>query len=453
MTDILFVLLEDSIAGIITRTDAGDLYLDYEDEYARRPNPTALSVSMPTAVKSHPDRVVTPWLWGLLPENAEVLSRWAIEFRVSSSSPFGLLGSPIGEDCAGAVRFARPDRLDRVLGVRADVTWLSEDEVGQRLRDLRSDSTTWLGRSFTGRFSLGGNQAKTALMRRGGRWGLPLGSAPTTHILKPAIAGLVGHEINEHVCLDAARQCGLPAARTTIEHIGGEPALVVERYDRAEAGGRILRVHQEDMCQALGVPPSRKYQSDGGPSSGDIARLLRRALPPVAADEAVLAFADALIWNWLIAGTDAHAKNYSMLLQGRKIYFAPLYDVASGLPYAVHEKKLRSAMKIGGDYRVWGNPGHDTWGTAAQELGLDPERLRLRVRDLGSRIADGFSDAAGTEQVRVMESPLPAKLVDLVAKRAALCMRLVEPGRSAVPLAGPPGMPGLEAVEDDPPSL
>ena len=128
-------------------------------------------------------------------------------------------------------------------------------------------------------------------------------------------------------------------------------------------------------------------------------------------------------------------------------------DVASGLPYAVHKKKLRFAMKIGGDYRVWGNPGHDRRETAAQELGLDPERLRLRVRDLGSRIADGFSDAADTKQVRAMESPLPAKLVNLVAKRAARCMRLVEPGRGAVPLAGSPGMPGLEAVEDDPPSL
>ena len=150
-------------------------------------------------------------------------------------------------------------------------------------------------------------------------------------------------------------------------------------------------------------------------------------------------FADALIWNWLIAGTDAHAKNYSVLLAGRQVRLAPLYDVASGLPYAVHEKKLRFAMKIGGDYRVWGHPAHDTWGAASREL--------------GGRIADAFIDAAATEQVRAMESPLLAKLVDLVAKRAARCMRLVEPGRGAVPLGGPPGLPGLEAVEDDPPSL
>ena len=159
---------------------------------------------------------------------------------------------------------------------------------------------------------------------------------------------------------------------------------------------------------------------------------MRRALPPVAADEAVLAFADALIWNWLIAGTDTHAKNYSMLLQGRKICLAPLYDVASGLPYAVHKKKLRFAMKIGGDYRVWGNPGHDTWRAAARELDLDPERLLIRVRELGARIADSFSDAASTEQVRAVESPLPAKLVDLVAKRAARCMGMLEAGHGEV---------------------
>ncbi len=451
MKDILFVVLDDAIAGRITRAETGDLRFDYDEEYSRQPNPTALSVSMPTAVRSHPDKVVTPWLWGLLPENAEVLRRWAIEFQVSSTSPFGLLGSPVGEDCAGAVRFARPDQINRVLGARADVTWLSDDEVGQRLRDLRGDSTAWLGRSFNGRFSLGGNQAKTALMRRGGRWGLPLGSAPTTHILKPAIAGLVDHDINEHVCMDAARKAGLLAARTTIERIGGEPAIVVERYDRIEADGHILRVHQEDMCQALSVPPSRKYQSDGGPSAGDIAKLLRRALPPVAADEAIRAFTDALIWNWLIAGTDAHAKNYSLLLQGRRIQFAPLYDVASALPYGIHEKKVRFAMKIGGDYRVWGNPGHDTWGAAASELGLDPERLRSRVRDLGARITDSFLDAAATEQVQAMESLLPAKLVDLVARRAARCVRLVEAGHGGV--AALWNLEPIDLPRSEPPSL
>src|ERR1019366_160687 len=147
--------------------------------------------------------------WGLLPDNDAVLARWARQFHVSSSSPFSLLGTQIGEDCAGAVRFAPPEEIDRVLARPSGVTWLTEDDVGQRLRDLREDSTSWLGRSFTGQFSLAGAQAKTALLFKDGRWGVPSGSTPTTHILKPAVAGYDGHDLNEHLCLDAARRAGL----------------------------------------------------------------------------------------------------------------------------------------------------------------------------------------------------------------------------------------------------
>ena len=446
----LVVIVGGVVAGTLVREGRRALRFDYDEEYSRQPDPTPLSVSMPTAVKSHSDEVVSPWLWGLLPDNFSVLGRWAREFQVPPSSPAALLGSPVGEDCAGAVRFAPPDQLAESLGDRAEVAWLSDDEVSQRIRELRQDATAWLGRDPKSRFSLSGAQAKTALMRMDGRWGVPHGALPTTHILKPAIPGMADHDINEHICMDAAHRVGLLAARTSIERFGEESAIVVERYDRASAGGRIQRVHQEDMCQALGVMPSRKYQSDGGPSAGDIAALIRRVMTPGAAEEAVGQFADALIWNWLIAGTDAHAKNYSVLMAGNQVRLAPLYDVASGLPYAVHEKKMRFAMKIGGDYRVWCHPAHDTWTAASRELGLDPERLRSRVRELGGRIADAFVDAAGTEQVRAMESPLPAKLVDLVAERAARCMRLLEPGRGAMPLANPPGVPGLELPGNDP---
>ena len=445
----LVVIVGGVVAGTLVREGRRALRFDYDEEYSRQPDPTPLSVSMPTAVKSHSDEVVSPWLWGLLPDNFSVLGRWAREFQVPPSSPTALLGSPVGEDCAGAVRFAPPDQLAESLGDRAEVAWLSDDEVSQRIRELRQDATAWLGRDPKSRFSLSGAQAKTALMRMDGRWGVPHGALPTAHILKPAIPGMADHDINEHICMDAAHRVGLLAARTSIERFGQESAIVVERYDRASAGGRIQRIHQEDMCQALGVMPSRKYQSDGGPSAGDIAALIRRVMTPWAAEEAVGQFADALIWNWLIAGTDAHAKNYSVLLAGNQVRFAPLYDVASGLPYAVHEKKLRFAMKIGGDYRVWGSPGHDTWTVASRELGLDPERLRLRVRELGGRIADAFIDAAATEQVRAMESPLPAKLVDLVAERADRCMQLVD----TIPETGPRPIverpPGVETPRND----
>jgi len=424
MTEALVVVLDDAVAGTLTRLPQGRLRFDYDDDYRRRPEPTPLSLSMPTQVASHPANVVTPWLWGLLPDNEAVLTRWGRQFHVSASSPFALLGSPIGEDCAGAVRFARPDDVDRILDRPGDVTWLTDEGVAERLRDLREDSTSWLGRSFTSQFSLAGAQAKTALLRRDGKWGVPSGSVPTTHILKPAVSGFDDHDLNEHLCLDAARRAGLLAVRTTVDRFGDESAVVVDRYDRVARGDRILRVHQEDLCQALGVPPTRKYQNEGGPSPRDIAGLFRRAMPPRVADDAVWRFADALVWNWFVAGTDAHAKNYSVLLADNQVRLAPMYDIASVLPYGTHEKKLRLAMKIGGDYRVF--PERTTWPAAARDLGVDPERLTARVREIGSVIVDCFAEAATASAVRALERPLPSTLVDLISERVARCLRVVD---------------------------
>jgi serine/threonine-protein kinase HipA len=245
VTDALLVILDDQIAGTVTRLRGGRLRFDYNDAYRERSGGTPLSLSMPIQVRSHPDQVVTSWLWGLLPDSDAVLRRWAREFHVSASSPFSLLGTPVGEDCAGAVRFALPEEADRVLGRSGDVAWLTDDDVAERLRELREDSTAWLGRAFTGQFSLAGAQAKTALLFRDGRWGVPSGSTPTTHILKPAVSGFDDHDLNEHLCLDAARRAGLLVVRTSVSRFGDETAVVVTRYDRRVAhGGEILRVHQ-----------------------------------------------------------------------------------------------------------------------------------------------------------------------------------------------------------------
>lgn len=205
MPDSLVVLLDGALVGTLVRLQGGKLRFDYSDEYRHRLNATPLSLAMPVQVRSHPDHVIGPWLWGLLPDNDAVVARWARHFHVSSS-PFSLFGTPIGEDCAGAVQFAPPGEIDRVLACPSGVTWLSEDDVAQRIRELREDSTAWLGESFTGQFSLAGAQAKTALLFRDGRWGVPSGSTPTTHILKPAVAGFDDHDLNEHLCLDAARR-------------------------------------------------------------------------------------------------------------------------------------------------------------------------------------------------------------------------------------------------------
>ena len=429
MTDTLAVILGGRLAGTLTRVLHGRLRFDYDETYRSRSRATPLSVAMPTQIASHRHHVITPWLWGLLPDNSAVVERWARQFHVSATSPFSMLSTPIGEDCAGAVQFALRRQLDSILDRPGDVTWLSEADVAQRLRELREDSTAWLGRTFTGQFSLAGAQAKTALLYEAGRWGVPSGSTPTTHILKPAVSGFDDHDLNEHLCLDAARRCGLLVARTRIEQFSSETAVVVTRYDRVVQGSTVARIHQEDLCQALGLAPTKKYQNEGGPGPLEAASLFRRIMPPRIADAAIGRFADALVWNWLVGGTDAHAKNYSLLLADDQVRLAPLYDIASGLPYGTHEKKLRFAMKIGGDYRVslWQNP----WPKTAADLGMDPDQLTSRVDDLTAAAPDAFRQAASAYEVMSLKRELPDKLASLVADRSRRCRHLLGLPRSS----------------------
>jgi serine/threonine-protein kinase HipA len=298
------------------------------------------------------------------------------------------------------------------------VEWLDEEGVGKRLRDLKRDETAWLGADFTGRFSLAGAQAKTALLYQDGRWGVPSGTAGTSHILKPAITGFDDHDLNEHLCLSAARRAGLFAANTEIATFGDQSAIVAERYDRvASRSGWMRRIHQEDVCQALGLPPDRKYQNEGGPTPTAIASLLRRVLPGTQADAAVWRFFDALALNWLICGTDAHSKNYSLLLAGRQVRLAPLYDVASALPYpGMPLQKLRLAMKFGGSYLVTSRSA-EMWALVGKELGLSSDLVVARARSLMDRLPDAFSEAAREPSVAAIESTMPTRLADAVAGR------------------------------------
>ena len=179
------------------------------------------------------------------------------------------------------MHFAAADEALQALSAPGAVTWLTEAEVPERLRELREDHTAWLGRRFTGQFSLAGAQAKTAPVHEDGRWGEPSGAAATSHLLKPAVAGLDDHDLNEHLCLDAAGRAGLVVARTHVERFGDESAIVVDRYDRRVRDGQLSRIHQEDVCQALGLHPDRKYQRDGGPGPADVVDLLRNVMAPL----------------------------------------------------------------------------------------------------------------------------------------------------------------------------
>jgi serine/threonine-protein kinase HipA len=190
---------------------------------------------------------------------------------------------------------------------------------------------------------------------------------------------------------------------------------------RARLCGSIRRI----SARRSGSPPSKKYQNEAGPTPTQIARLLRDAMPPRVGEDAVWRFADALIWNWLIAGTDAHAKNYSLPLAGDHVRLAPLYDIASALPYGTDERKLKLAMKIGSSYEVY--PQRNRWPEAARDLGLGAEALVDRARELAEIAPDAFAAAVGAPEVTALQRELPSRLLDLVANRAHRCLAMLTP--------------------------
>lgn len=424
MSDELIALLNGIRMGRVIRDKRGRLGLIYEEEWRAARNAYPLSLSMPLAAAEHGHRPVEAYLWGLLPDSDAVLERWAKRFQVSARNPFALLGH-VGEDCAGAVQFVRPDRLDAVLGQGpAEIEWLDEKDIAERLRMLRADRAAWRIPRDTGQFSLAGTQPKTALLYENGRWGVPSGRTPTTHILKPPTGEFDGHAENEHVCMRLASALGLIAARSEVTWFEDQPAIVIERYDRERTETGIPRAHQEDVCQALAILPTRKYENDGGPGVRAIVGLLRIFSGRPAED--VQRFVDAILFNWLIGGTDAHAKNYSMLIgaDGRA-RLAPLYDVASILPYGFDPRRVRLAMKIGGEYRLR-DTGPRQWQKLARDLRLDAEVLFARIRDLSRALPDSVADIRRKTEREGLDHPLIARLCDALIDRAGRCLAAME---------------------------
>lgn len=341
----LLVFICGQLAGELAQGSSGQISFRYDPDYDGIP----LSFSMPVSNRTFPHRVVQPFLFGLLPDDRSIRRSIGLEFDVRSDNPFSLLEN-IGLDCPGAVQFCNPCETAILATRQEKLEPIDDGTIAQRLAALREHrEDSWLG--MHERWSLGGNQGKFALARHDGRWFACHGSAPTTHIFKNGVHGFRLQALNEFICMRLASRCGLPAANTSYEVFEGEPAIVIERYDRVKASdGRIVRLHQEDFCQILGILPENKYPEYGGPGASDIIRVISSTTQ--AARNARL-FTSMLFFNYLIGAPDAHAKNFSLLLgTGRNALLAPLYDVASGLAYAELQRKARLAMSIGGENRV-----------------------------------------------------------------------------------------------------
>ncbi len=421
MTD-LVVVLNGRLTGAITHKSGWQPQFTYVDDYADDDETTPLSLSMPLAAgRTYDHRITAPWLVNLLPDDANVRESWAREFGVPAGDTTALL-QHVGLDCAGAVQLARPEEIDEVLSQYGSLEVVSEEQIGARLRALETDPQHWARPDE--RWSLAGAQSKfTAVRTSDGCWAFPHGNSASTHIIKPGMGNFDGQALNEHLCLLAFDAVGITAAHSEFIDFDCAAAIVVERYDRLRgADGTVLRLHQEDMCQALSVWPQKKYASDGGPTAVHIAALLKEN----ATQRDVDRFTDAVVAQYLIGAPDGHAKNYSVILNGIDVTLAPLYDVASILPYKRDPKSLlnRVAMPIAGHSRFGEVTMRDVekFGAAA---GTDPQRLSERTRDMAAQLPDALRQA-GADFTAPPLIALRDKLVDAVA---AHCASLEEVGK------------------------
>jgi serine/threonine-protein kinase HipA len=420
----LVVLLNGRAVGTVA-SQGGRLSFTYTEQWTEDADAYPLSLSMPLTAVRHGQSSIEPFLWGLLADNTRVLERLAQRHQVSAGNVFRLL-SHVGEDCAGAIQLVRPERLEQLSepGTPKEVEWLSKDDVAERLKALRTDPSAGRMARDTGQFSLAGAQPKTAFLYERKRWGVPSGRTPTTHILKPPTGSFAGHAENEHYCLQLARALGMTVPNSRIEHFGEEIAIVVERYDRRRHGKTWSRIHQEDLCQALGLHPGRKYEADGGPGVRAIGELLSNQSSSPGKD--VASFAEALVFNWLIAGTDAHAKNYSLLLGARGIVrLAPFYDLASMLPYSTLElRRVKLAMKMGGEYLVR-NIGLRHWQRVAADLHLPSESLIDGIWVMASALPDHAAAVLAQMERDGLSHPTITELTRQLQERAPRCVALI----------------------------
>ncbi|MDR1513514.1 MAG: type II toxin-antitoxin system HipA family toxin [Propionibacteriaceae bacterium] len=367
------------------------LRLRYDPDVLDDPAFTPLSTGLPPTRLRWRGRPIINWIAGLLPGRDGVVRRWRAAFGITDTHPESLLAH-VGEDVAGAAQFVRPERLVAVEEGPGRLTPMSESDLAGLLRAALADSLPYGPDTHQGRFSLAGAQAKFALQQVEGGWALPEGAQPSTHIFKPAIPGLAGQQLSEWLSMRAAARLGLPTAHTFIVEFGGESVVAVERYDRVMVEGRWWRVHQESLCQAVGLHPLFKYESQGGPGTAAVAALIRERCG--AAD--VEAFARAVCYNFLIRGSDAHADNYSILITPGNNRLAPLYDLNTTLTFGETWAK-EMAMRVGGESR-FDRIDHGSWDLFARDLGLDPAWVVAQLRDLAQRLPDAIADVRSTEK-------------------------------------------------------
>ena len=410
MAKALDVYLHSDLVGHLVQDDGGGMVFDYTGSWLNKLGATPLSQSLPLRAKRFKRNECRGFFAGILPDEGkrEIIAR---NLGISARNDYAML-ERIGGECAGAVTFVPAGQTlpDRNYRYRK----LSEEELAAILKEL--PKRPLLAGEEGIRLSLAGAQDKVAVCIESGEVSLPLGGAPSTHILKPAVERFEGVVFNEALCMKLASEAGLPAASVETINVNGIDCLLVERYDRIHGQGPgtepvVERLHQEDFCQAQSIVPERKYQREGGPSLKQCFRLLREVSSAPVIDLARLL--EAVIYNYLVGNNDAHSKNLSLLYRGvgtanLEIGLAPLYDVVNTLYYPELSRDM--AMKIGGEYSSEKVTARN-FEQLAEEAGLGKPLVRGRVAEMAERVI------AGLAKVQIAD-PVAEKVAGLIRQRA-----------------------------------
>jgi serine/threonine-protein kinase HipA len=412
----LSVFLNTRLIGQLTREGSGAISFIYDPDWLAWKHRMPVSLSLPLREDRYVGAPVVAVFENLLPDNDAIRRRVAERVGAEGIDAYSLLAE-IGRDCVGALQFL-PDGAGPSAGDAITGRPISNSEVEALLNDL---ATRPLGidRERDFRISVAGAQEKTALLYHQGQWFEPFGTTPTTHIIKPQIGKLPnGMDLsdsveNEFFCLKLLAGFGLRTANAEIVLFGERKALAVERFDRTwTKDGRLIRLPQEDMCQAHSIPPSRKYENEGGPGIVEIMELLRGSDEPLADRES---FFKANILFWLIGATDGHAKNFSIAIRpGGSFSLTPLYDVMTVQPSVdsglLQRKSFKMAMRFGksGHYRV-----ADITRRHIEETGLQSGMSRQVISSIIEDIT-ALADRAFASATSAVPKAFPSGLIESV---------------------------------------
>lgn len=423
----LNVLINNRLCGRLEKEAGGAILFQYDKTWLDWAPAFPISLSLPLRPTPWRGEAVVAVFDNLLPDNPQVRRQVAERTGADGVDAYSLLGQ-IGRDCVGALQFLpdgeAADAMQPVRGVP-----ISDAEIEDLLANL-ARAPLGIDTEQEFRISIAGAQEKTALLRQDGRWMRPVGTTPTTHILKPqlgeistpwGVIDLSDSVENEHYCLTLLANFGLPVARTEVATFGARRVLIVERFDRRWRGAdQLLRLPQEDFCQALSVPSSRKYQNHGGPGAVDLLTKLQESDDPLGDQAQVL---KSQILFWLMGATDGHAKNFSVFLRpGGRFQLAPFYDVLSAQPAfdakRIPHRNYKLAMSVGArpHYGILDLHGRHFVETA-KAAGLGPTIIRKVLDEVRARAADAAAAARNS-----MPPGFPDAVHDSIT--AAICARL-----------------------------